>query len=243
MLALEAFHAAHTDVALAVNVTRHPFSFLGQMPPEEDSGEAERWGGWPRLRREGKWHDRLMDYSGSAEGRDQFEDQVGRLGEAAGIKFDFNVHLDRQPVESQRLLLWAARYGKGEDFIAALSARHFQRGSEGECATCRPTLLAAAAEAGLNVTAAEAFLDTDELHEEVWAKYGEMPALGIRAIPLFCFSVPEAVSADPARWPFDSMLLEYRRCYQILTTATADSAARLDLLNACAGPDERSVSC
>eukprot|EP01046_Picozoa_sp_COSAG06_P097990 COSAG06_NODE_44089_length_366_cov_0.891386_2_plen_31_part_01 len=31
MLALEAFHAAHTDVALAVNVTRHPFSFLGQM--------------------------------------------------------------------------------------------------------------------------------------------------------------------------------------------------------------------
>ena len=99
MLALEAFHAAHSDVALTVNVTRHPFSFLGQMPPEEDSGEAERWGGWPRLRREGKWHDRLMDYSRSPQGRDQFEQQVGKLGEAAGIKFDFNVHLNRQPIE------------------------------------------------------------------------------------------------------------------------------------------------
>lgn len=177
---------------MAVNVTRHPFSFLGQMPPEEDSGRAEQWGGWPRLRREGKWHERLMDYSRSAAGRDQFEAQVGKLGEAAGIKFDFNVHLNRQPIESQRLLLWAARFGKGEEFIAALSDRHFQRGSEGECATCRPTLLAAAAEAGLDVAAAEAFLDTNELFEEVWAKYGEMPALGIRAIPLFCFSVPQA---------------------------------------------------
>lgn len=192
MLALEAFHASHKDVSMAVNVTRHPFSFLGQMPPEEDSGHAEKWGGWPRLRREGKWHDRLMDYSGSSQGRDQFEAQVGQLGEAAGIQFDFNVHLNRQPIDSQRLLLWAARFGKGEDFIAALSDRHFQRGSEGECATCRPTLLAAAAEAGLDVDAAKTFLDTNELFEEVWAKYGEMPALGIRAIPLFCFSVPQA---------------------------------------------------
>eukprot|EP01043_Picozoa_sp_COSAG02_P066381 COSAG02_NODE_10318_length_1970_cov_1.571352_1_plen_347_part_00 len=192
MLALEAFHASHADVSMAINVTRHPFSFLGQMPPEEDSGHAERWGGWPRLRRQGKWHERLMDYSGSAAGRDQFEAQVSKLGEAAGIEFDFNVHLNRQPIESQRLLLWAARFGKGEEFIAALSDRHFQQGSQGECATCRPTLLAAAAEAGLDVAVAEAFLDSNELFEEVWAKYGEMPALGIRAIPLFCFSVPQA---------------------------------------------------
>jgi predicted DsbA family dithiol-disulfide isomerase len=192
VLALRAFHAAHPAVALTLNVTRHPFSFLGQMPADVDNGASQQWGGWPRLRREGPWHERLMDYSGSAQGRDQFERQVTQLGRSAGIEFDFAAHLNRQPIESQRLLLWAARFGKGEKFIAALADRHFQRGSEGECASCRPTLLAAAAEAGLEAADAEAFLDTDELHDEVWAAYGEMPAKGINAIPLFAFSVPEA---------------------------------------------------
>ena len=40
-------------------------------------------------------------------------------------------------------------------------------------------LLAAVEEAGLDVAKAEAFLDTDELHDEVWRSYGEMPRKGI----------------------------------------------------------------
>ena len=35
-----------------------------------------------------------------------------KLGQAAGVTFDFNAYIDRQPIESQRLLLWAGRYGK-----------------------------------------------------------------------------------------------------------------------------------
>ena len=35
-----------------------------------------------------------------------------KLGEAAGVTFDFNAYIDRQPIESQRLLLWAGRFGK-----------------------------------------------------------------------------------------------------------------------------------
>ena len=51
--------------------------------------------------------------------------------------------------------------------MAALSSRHFQQGSEGESASKRGTLLAAAGEAGLDAVAAAAFLDTDELYDEV----------------------------------------------------------------------------
>ena len=178
-------------MALALNVTRRPFSFLGQQPAHEDSGNAPKWGGFPRLKRKGIWHERLTDYSGSAEGRDEFVSHVGKLGEAAGVKFDFNVYIDRQPIESQRLLLYAGRFGKGEEFMSALSDRHFQKGSDGESASKRPTLLAAAQEAGLDTAAVEAFLDSDELHDEVWRSYGEMPRKGITGIPLFCFSIPE----------------------------------------------------
>lgn len=102
-----------------------------------------------------------------------------KLGEAAGVKFDFNAYIDRQPIESQRLLLWAGRFGKAEEFMSALSNRHFQHGSQGESASKRPTLIAAAQEVGLDVAAAEAFLDSDELYDEVWRSYGEMPRKGI----------------------------------------------------------------
>jgi len=113
------------------------------------------------------------------------------LGEATGITFDFNTYIDRQPIDSQRLLLWAGRFGKAEEFMTALSDRHFQQGSQGESASKRPTLVAAAYEVGLDVAKVEAFLDSDELHEEVWRSYGEMPRKGINGIPLFCFSIPE----------------------------------------------------
>ena len=189
--ALRDFHASHPTVALALNVTRRPFSFLGQQPADVDDGHSDQWGGFPRLKRKGIWHERLMDYAGSPTGRDQFEAQMTKLGEAAGISFDFNAYIDRQPFESQRLVFWAGRFGKGEQFISALSDRHFQQGSQGESASKRSTLLAAADEAGLDVAAAAAFLDTDELHDEVWRSYGEMPKKGITGIPLFCFSIPE----------------------------------------------------
>jgi len=120
-----------------------------------------------------------------------------KLGEAAGVTFDFNAYIDRQPMDSQRLLLWAARRGKGEAFMTALSDRHFQQGSRGESASKRSTLLAAAAEAGLDGDEVTAFLDSTELHDEVWASYGEMPRKGIHGIPLFCFSIPEVGSP---RW-------------------------------------------
>ena len=128
--ALHDFHASHPTVALALNVTRRPFSFLGQQPADVDDGHSDQWGGFPRLKRKGIWHERLMDYAGSPTGRDQFEAQMTKLGEAAGISFDFNAYIDRQPFESQRLLLWAGRFGKGEQFISALSDRHFQQGSQ-----------------------------------------------------------------------------------------------------------------
>lgn len=189
--ALADFHDLHPTVALALNVTRRPFSFLGQQPANEDSGHSDKWGGFPRLKRKGIWHERLTDYSGSPAGRDDFEAHMTKLGEAAGVKFDFNVYIDRQPIESQRLLLYAGRFGKGEAFMTALSDRHFQKGSQGESASKRPTLLAASVEAGLDAAAVAAFLDSDELHDEVWASYGEMPRKGITGIPLFCFSIPE----------------------------------------------------
>jgi predicted DsbA family dithiol-disulfide isomerase len=67
-------------------------------------------------------------------------------------------------VDSQRLLLWATKQGKAEELMSEFNVRHFERR---ESVNVRANLLAAAAAAGLDPEATAAFLDTDELKEEV----------------------------------------------------------------------------
>ena len=102
--------------------------------------------------------------------RDQAEAGMRMQGLAAGIEFDYQVRAQWQPIESQRLLLWAGRYGKQEDFMSALNKRHFE---QRQSASDPATLLAAASEVGLDAAQAAAFLESDELADVVWRSYGE----------------------------------------------------------------------
>ena len=47
-------------------------------------------------------------------------------GREAGIEFDYNVLAQWHPVDSQRLLAWAGRFGLQEEFMSALNVRHFE---------------------------------------------------------------------------------------------------------------------
>ena len=80
--AIAAFHDKFPDTALQVNVTRVPYSFLG----DSRSGGHLRSGG------AATWHDGLVDYTGGTErGALQAEAGLQRLGGAAGIRFRFDV--------------------------------------------------------------------------------------------------------------------------------------------------------
>ena len=64
----------------------------------------------------GTWHEGLVDYTGGTEdGALRAEHGLSQLGNAADIKFRFDQHTNWQPVDSQRLLLWA-----GESTFACL---------------------------------------------------------------------------------------------------------------------------
>lgn len=192
--AVEQFHAAHPDVALEINVTRHPYSFIG---------DQKGGGGMPGAGAEltQTWHDALLGYmGGDAHARDNAERGMMALGAGAGISFDYGVLAQWQPVDSQRLLLWAARFGLQEEFMTALNRRHFERR---QSASSRQTLLAAAEEVGLDVELARAFLDTNELEDEVWRSYGAtIREKRVHSIPLFAMSVPQIdASGGPFRAP------------------------------------------
>lgn len=192
--AIDRFHAAHPDVALELNVTRHPYSFIGDSREPAGPGGLQGASSKPTE----TWHDALLGYmGGDPAARAQAEAAMRAQGQDAGIAFDYNVLAQWQPVDSQRLLLWAGRFGKQEEFMSALNKRHFE---QRQSASDRETLLAAAGEVGLEVAAAAEFLDGDELASDVWRSYGRtIRELGIHSIPLFAFSVP---TIDAVGGPF-----------------------------------------
>lgn len=109
-----------------------------------------------------------------------------QLGLKAGIKLDYNVQTNWQPVKSQRLMLWASRYGKQELYMDVLAKKHFENRTS---ASHTDTLLRVAEEVGLDVAAARQFLATDELEDVVWASYrSTIHEKGIHAIPFFVFN-------------------------------------------------------
>jgi len=189
--AVQRFHEQHPEIALEINVTRHPYSFVGDRAPQTmRQGELDGLGTADSdLRTFGEQMAGRFGPAalGEAARRERMRPFLA-LGEAAGITFDLEVVAQYQPIESQRLLLWAGRYGLQEEFMTAVNVRHFERR---ESASVHATLLAAAADAGLDQAMAAAFLDTDELVDDVWRSYGEtIREAGIRSIPLFAFSVP-----------------------------------------------------
>jgi len=161
-----------------MDVTRYPYSFRG------DSSQAAIPEG-----HEPTWHDSLLGYvGGDPAAREAAEAQMRELGERAGIRLDYNVQTNWQPVDSQRAMLWARQFGKAENYMSALARKHFE---ERTSASHRSTILAAAEEAGLDRDALQAFLDTDELRDEVWRSYGStIKEKGIHAIPYFVFNSP-----------------------------------------------------
>ena len=191
--AVEAFHERHPDRALEINVTRHPYSFVGDRPAQpQKAGELDGIGTEASQLRtfadqmQGRFPAATAATTPAAR-RERMRPFL-ELGAAAGIEFELDVVAQYQPVESQRLLLWAGRFGLQEEFMGALNRRHFERG---ESASARATLLRACADVGLDEGAAAAFLETDELERDVWSSYGEtIRTSGIRSIPLFAFSVP-----------------------------------------------------
>lgn len=148
------------------------------------------------------------------------------LARAAGIKFDYNVLAQWQPVESQRLLLWAGRFGLQEEFMTNLNHRHFERR---ESASVRTTLLAAAETVGLDPAAANAFLNTDELEDIVWKSYGDtIRKHGIHSIPMFVFNCEALhVRGGPFRHP--------GRRQPWVARGSMDEEYFLDLFEAIAG--------
>lgn len=170
---------------MLLDVTRHPYSFLG-----DHRGSGPGLSGWKTPEgKEPTWHESLLGYcNNSEERRKNAEEGMRMLGRTCGIELDYNVQTNWQPVDSQRIMLWANKSGKQEEYMTALGKKHFE---QRKSASHRRTILEAVEEVGLDPKAAEALLNTNAFQDQVWESYGStIHEKGIHAIPFFCFNSP-----------------------------------------------------
>ena len=120
--------------------------------------------------------------------------QLGR-GEGIDFRFDRVIHIPSS-VDAHRLVEWAQRFGRGTEIVEALFSAHFTEGRDlGDLAT----LVAIAAEAGLDEGQATALLRSREGADIVHGENLRAHRIGISGVP--CFVVGDQMAISGAQEP------------------------------------------
>lgn len=103
------------------------------------------------------------------------------------INFNMDVDFQWEPIDSQRLLLWAKEDGKQDIVAKTLFHLHFE---QRQSLSWRSTLLTAAQAAGIDEADCASFLDGDYLRSEVLEGYDQHMRCGIHWPPFFALNGP-----------------------------------------------------
>jgi predicted DsbA family dithiol-disulfide isomerase len=166
---------------------RHLEAALAELPGIGDT--VVRWHPYelnPDLPSEGVERKRYLETKfGGPERAAQIYARVREAGERAGIAFDFDA-IVRQPNtrEAHRLIAWAQANGDADALVERLFRAYFL---EGRDLTDRDTLVALAADAGVDPLAARSWLDSGRGVPEIAEAEIRARNLGITGVPFFIF--------------------------------------------------------
>ncbi len=184
-----------------------PWCFIGKRRLERALAERPelrptiRWRAFqlnPQMPHEGMDRQRYLALKfGGAARASELYDTIHKVGESEGIAFRFDA-IARTPntVMSHRLLRFAEGHGCDGPLSEALFKAYFLDGQDiGDVAV----LTAVAAEAGIDGEKARAFLESEELEQEILAEDQFARRLGIAGVP--CFIVDGKYALSGAQEP------------------------------------------
>lgn len=168
---------------ISVNLRWRPFQLDPTIPPE---GKSRR--------------DYLADKFGDEARIRQMHEQLGTIGEAEGISFDFDaIALSPNTLNAHRVIRWAATAEPGvqDRLVGRLFALYFEQGEDiGNAAV----LIQAAKEAGMDAAVVETLLATDADRTEVEQEIATAQQMGVTGVPCFLLEGRYAVvgAQEPA---------------------------------------------
>ncbi len=117
---------------------------------------------------------------------------IAEIGRAEGVMFRFE-RIRRTPssVDAHRMVRWAHEAGRGTEMVEALFLSHF---TDGRDIGDTQVLMAVAASCGMDPSAAQAFLFTDQQTEAVHAENLRAHRLGINGVPCFVVGGRHAIA-------------------------------------------------
>jgi predicted DsbA family dithiol-disulfide isomerase len=166
---------------------RHVEAALAELP--ELRNVVVRWHPYelnPDLPSEGVERKRYLEAKfGGPQRAEQIYTRVRDAGQRAGIAFDFDA-IVRQPNtrEAHRLIAWAQANGDADALVERLFRADFLEGGD---LTDRETLVALAAEAGVDADAARNWLASGRGVQEIAQAEVRARELGITGVPFFIF--------------------------------------------------------
>ncbi|MEI7906350.1 MAG: DsbA family oxidoreductase [Bacteroidota bacterium] len=126
----------------------------------------------------------------------QMNDRVTAMAAEVGLQYDFDKAIAANSFDAHRLSHFAKRYGKQDAVEEALFKAYF---TEGKNTADHETLVALAAEAGLNADETRAMLSGTDFADAVNNDIYEAQQVGARGVPFFVFDNTYAVSgAQPS---------------------------------------------
>lgn len=151
-----------------------PFQLQPGLPPEGRDFRSvveEKFGDWGRVQ--------------------QMFDRVREMGEADGLRFDFEA-IDVAPntSDAHRLILWAQDQGSGREMATALFRAYF---SDGRNVSVPSVLVDCALAAGHDAEAARSLIEGSEYADAVREAQHRAQQKGITGVPCYVFGQEHAV--------------------------------------------------
>jgi predicted DsbA family dithiol-disulfide isomerase len=140
----------------------------------------------------------MLGKFGSEERIRKIHADITPLGEAEGIRFDFDViTVSPNTLDAHRLIRWAATGDRGTQskLVTTLFSYYFEQGKD---IGAHPVLLDAARESGMDVAIAEALLPTDTDRDAVQTEIATAARMGVSGVPCFLLERKYAVMGAQA---------------------------------------------
>ena len=111
---------------------------------------------------------------------------IAETGQSVDIEFAFDrIHRTPNSVDSHRLVMFAGHHGKGDEIVERLFVEYFLHGRD---TGAREVLLEIAGDAGLNTTAVDSYLDSEDDIETVYDENTRAHRMGVNGVPAFVFN-------------------------------------------------------